>query len=435
MAKKSLTKYWAGVVDTAMAARRQITALRLWMASLVVVMLIGLVAGLIVLARGLVVTGLNDRVPWGLWITADLSSIAMSAGAFSLSAAVYLLGLKQLRPVARVAVFIGLIGYTMALLFLILDIGRPDRFWHALVFWNPHSVLWEVTMCVILYLSVLVVEFAPIVGEMEWMRRKLPRLAKAVANLHHAAPVLAVAGLFLSLLHQSSLGATYGILKARPLWYKPDMSILFIVSALAGGQSLTLLACMAVGKLRRRVCVDRSLLDGVARFIGFTLLAYLYLKFWDSLSMSYTYAPGRTEGLQLLTAGPLQWNFWLGEVLIGGIIPAVILLSARLRAHDRALMMAAGFIVVGVMLSRWDVNLAGLLMLVSYIPDVVPGAVLASYHPTWIEWAATAGIVAYGLMAFTFGARYLPVFTASHEAGRVEAPIPPLPVAPQATSA
>lgn len=106
-----------------------------WVGFLSMVILAGLIAGLFVIWKGLSVTNLTDLVPWGLWITVDLSAIAISAGAFSLCAVVYLLGLKRYQPVARTATFIGLIGYTMALLSLLLDIGRPDRFWHALVYW------------------------------------------------------------------------------------------------------------------------------------------------------------------------------------------------------------------------------------------------------------------------------------------------------------
>ncbi|MBI5081161.1 MAG: polysulfide reductase NrfD [Chloroflexi bacterium] len=105
----------------------------IWMMGLAITMMIGLAAGIAILVKGLSLTGLTDNIPWGLWIALDLSSIAISAGAFSLSAAVYILGIKSLRPVARVAVFVGLIGYSMALLALLLDIGRPDRFWHAMV--------------------------------------------------------------------------------------------------------------------------------------------------------------------------------------------------------------------------------------------------------------------------------------------------------------
>ena len=114
-------------------------------------------------------------MPWGLWITIDLSSIALSAGAFTLCAAVYLIGLKRYQPIARTATFVGLIGYTMAMLSLLLDIGRPDRFWHALVYWNDHSLLWEVTMCVMLYLTVLVFESMPIFASLELAQETLPR--------------------------------------------------------------------------------------------------------------------------------------------------------------------------------------------------------------------------------------------------------------------
>src|SRR4030067_333810 len=124
-----------------------------WVTVLAAVVLAGAVAGIVVFSQGLVVTNLTDLVPWGLWITIDLSAIALSAGAFLLCAAVYLLGLKQYQPLARTATFIGLTGYSMAVLCLMLDIGRPDRFWHALVYWNTHSAVWEVTMGVTLYLA------------------------------------------------------------------------------------------------------------------------------------------------------------------------------------------------------------------------------------------------------------------------------------------
>src|SRR3989304_5042275 len=91
-----------------------------WLIGLGLVMAAGAAGGAIVFAKGLVVTNLTDLVPWGLWITLDLSAIAMSAGAFMLCAAVYLLGLKKFQPVGGTATFIGLIGYSMAVLTLML---------------------------------------------------------------------------------------------------------------------------------------------------------------------------------------------------------------------------------------------------------------------------------------------------------------------------
>ncbi|UCF60851.1 MAG: polysulfide reductase NrfD [Anaerolineaceae bacterium] len=386
----------------------RITRLHWWLAGLATIMVAGVVAGGIVFAKGLVVTNLSDLVPWGLWITIDLSSIALSAGAFLLSAAVYLLGLRRYQPVARTAVFIGLIGYTMAVLTLLLDIGRPDRFWHALVYWNPHSVLWEVTMCVCLYLCVLALEVAPIIGQTEWMRKRWPRVASRLEWLHHFAPYLAVVGLLLSMLHQSSLGATYGVLKARPIWYRPGLSVLFIISAAAGGISLTTLATMLTSRLSSQVKVEDALLDRLASVVGWVLVGYLYFRFWDAFSMTYTYEPGRTEGLRLITQGPLAFNFWVGEILIGAVIPIILLLNPRTRGNVWLRMIALAMVVGGVVAYRWDTNLAGMLVVLTYLPQEIV-ARYTSYVPSLIEFIAGAGVVAYGIFAFTLGVRYLNV--------------------------
>ncbi len=166
-----------------------------WVAFLLLLIVSGLAAGILVFARGLQVTNLTDLVPWGLWIGIDLSSIALAAGAFSISAIVYLLKVKKLLPVAKTAVFLGLIGYTMAVLTLLLDIGRPDRFWHAMAYWNIHSPLWEVTMCVTLYLAVLTLEVTPIVGNSDIMQNRWPKMGRKMGSVHKLAPVLAVVGL------------------------------------------------------------------------------------------------------------------------------------------------------------------------------------------------------------------------------------------------
>ena len=379
-----------------------------WMAALAVMMGVGAVAGILVLAKGLVLTNMTDLVPWGLWITIDLSSIALSAGAFTLCAAVYLMGLKQFRPVARTATYIGLIGYTMAVLTLLLDIGRPDRFWHALVFWNPHSVMWEVTMCVVLYLTVLALETAPIIGGADFIRSRWPGLSKRLESIHHFAPYLAVAGLFLSMLHQSSLGALYGVLKAKPLWYRPGISVLFIISAIAGGISLTVLLSMLAPRLSRKIKVQDDLLKQLAMVVGWILVGYLYFRFWDAFSMTYTYEFGRTEGLALLTKGPLAFNFWVGEIILGAVIPMVLLLYARTRAMGWVRMLALAMVVGGVVAYRWDTNLAGLLIILTYLPNEMY-TLYTSYTPSLIEYLAGGGVIAYGMMAITIGLRYFKI--------------------------
>ncbi|MGC1375074.1 MAG: NrfD/PsrC family molybdoenzyme membrane anchor subunit [Anaerolineales bacterium] len=388
-----------------------------WLTFLSLFLFMGLVAGLVVFWKGLSVTNLTDLVPWGLWITIDLSSIAMAGGAFFLCAGVYLFGLKQYEPVARTATFVGLTGYTMAMLALLLDIGRPDRFWHALIYWNQHSLLWEVTMCVMLYLSVLVLEVLPIVASFAWLRGRFPKLAEKLAHLHHYAPVLAVVGLCLSMLHQSSLGAVYGVLKARPFWYRPDIAVLFIVSAVAGGMSLTVFASMLSARLTRRAFVKDELLERLAYFIGWMMVGYLYFRFWDAFSMTYTYQAGRTEGLNIMTGGVLSFNFWFGEILLGAVAPIILLLYKKTRLNPALRMLALLLIVGGVVAYRWDTNLSGLLVLVSYLPGPLTVS-YTMYRPSPVEWLAGLGIIAYGLTFFSLGVRYLRVV--DHSLGETE---------------
>jgi len=379
-----------------------------WVTFLGFFLVMGIGAGLLVFWKGLSVTHLTDLVPWGLWITIDLSSIAMAGGAFFLCAGVYLVGLKQYEPVARTATFVGLAGYTMAMFALMLDIGRPDRFWHALLYWNKHSLLWEVTMCVCLYLTVLVLESMPILSNLEWLRNRFPKLAAKMSHMHHYAPYLAIAGLCLSMLHQSSLGAVYGVLKSRPFWYKPDVAVLFIMSAIAGGMSLTVFASMLSARLTKRAIVKDELLERVAYFIGWMMVAYLYFRFWDALSMTYTYQAGRTEGLALITGGTLSFNFWFGEILLGAVLPIILLLNRKTRLNPVLRMIALLLIAGGVVAYRWDTNLSGLLVLVSYLPGA-PTVAYTSYRPSLVEWMAGMGIISYGLMLFSLGVRYLRV--------------------------
>jgi Ni/Fe-hydrogenase subunit HybB-like protein len=346
-------------------------------------------------------------VPWGLWITIDLSSIALGAGAFSLCAGVYLFGLKRYQPIARTATFIGLIGYTTATLALILDIGKPERFWHSMIYWNTHSLLWEVTMCVILYLTVLIFEALPIIANLEWLRKRLPKIARMMQHVHHYAPILAIIGLGLSSLHQSSLGATYGVIKARPFWFKPEMSVLFMFSAIVGGISLTLFATLLSARLTNKARINDALTERAAQFVGYLLVGYFYFRAWDALATTYTYDPGRSEGLHFLTQGPFAFNFWIVEMLFGMLVPMILLLYKPTRMNGFWRMLALLLVAVGVVAFRWDTNITGQLVIISY----VPGAAITytSYYPSWIEILTGAAIIAYGLTAFSLGVKYMRV--------------------------
>jgi Ni/Fe-hydrogenase subunit HybB-like protein len=400
-------------------ARPRIRPYWVWLTSLLVVFAAGIYGMLQVLQHGLQVTGLTDRVPWGLWITLDLSAIGLGAGAFTFSAAVYLFRLKRLEALARPAVFIGFLGYTSAMLALAMDIGRPDRFWHPLVYWNVHSVLWEITWCVVLYSTVLMLEVLPLILESRFFDR-WPGLRKAGHNLHRLTPLLALMGMALSLLHQSSLGATYGVLSGRAIWFKPSLPVMFIISAVAGGMSLTLLATLVTSALTHHKMVKDEVKLEVARVIGYTTLAYLYIKLWDwAVTSYYSSAPGTASALERLHATtPYTATFWGLEVLIGGLIPAVILLYRPLRRNDRALGLGLVFIVLSLVVNRWNVTLSGLVAPPDWSPGVLGNVIAVSYLPSAVEILVALGIVAYALIGFSLGAHFLPIFrSAQAEAG------------------
>lgn len=382
-----------------------------WLGLVGIFLLIGLAAAVQVFWKGLVVTNMSDSVPWGLWITLDLSAIALGAGAFTLSAIVYIFGLEQFRPILRLAVFVGFIGYTIALLSLVLDIGRPDRFYHPWVYWNVHSVLWEITWCITIYLTILVLEFAPIVTEAKFFDR-WPWIRSISATLHKAAPAFAVLGLGISLLHQSSLGATYGIVKSRPIWFKPSMPIMFIISAVAVGPALTMAVAIVLEWVTGKRAVPYNVLRTIARFSGFGLLVYGYIKMWDFLAtMYYGNTLAVAESLVLLNQRtPYNFSVWVVEVLLGIVVPVILFLIPRFNRNPANLVLGAGLAVVGLIVNRWNVTVSGLFVPLDYSPGTLYTLDPGKYFPNMIEWGVAIGLLGYFLLMITLGARYLPLF-------------------------
>lgn len=403
-------------MTTAIATlRRQVVAypaFATWMLFLGVLLLIGLVSGAAVLWYGLDVTNLSNRVPWGLWITVDLSAIALGAGAFSLSTIVYIFRAKSFAPIARMAVFVGFVGYTSAMLALVMDIGRPDRFWHPMVFWNVHSVLWEVTMCVMLYSAVLIFELAPALLESKWVVQRFPRGPQIAHVMHRFTPVVSVVGLGLSLLHQSSLGATYGVLAARPLWFKPSLPVMFIISAVAAGSTFTLALTVFYENVIGKRQISSKLRSHIAMFAGLMTLAYLYLKLWDFLAtFYYSHLPARVEANNLLeSTTPYGTTFWWLEIVLGALIPAIILLTPSLRRQDLWVLLGGLLAIGGVIANRWNVTLSGLVVPMDWSPGAANLFAVQPYTPSLAEWGVAIGVLGYALTMFTLGLRFLPLF-------------------------
>lgn len=330
-------------------------------------------------------TALNDLAPWGLWIGFDvMSGVALAAGGFVIAATVHIFHRERYEPLLRPAILTAFLGYLLVIFGLLYDIGQPWRIWHALIYWNPHSVLFEVAWCVMTYTTVLALEFAPMLFE----RLRAPRILRILRTI--TIPLI-ILGITLSTMHQSSLGSMFLIFpeKLSPLWYTPIFPVLFFTSAVAVGLAMvTVESLLSARFLRHETHMD--LLGTVAKATTVVLLLYAVLKLADvTLRGAWT----------ALT--PFDWTdlTWLLELGLTVLLPAGLLLIPAVRASQGKLLAAQALVVIGVIANR--INLA--------VPNLV-AANRGSYFPSWMEFAVTLALLTAGVMAFALAAKHLPVF-------------------------
>lgn len=353
------------------------------------------------------VANLSTARPWGLWIGVDVASgVALAAGGFTTAFLAHIAGRHFYEPVVRPALLTAMLGYTFVVLGLIVDIGRSWAIWKPMIFWNPNSVLFEVAMCVAIYLNVLYIEFIPIVVEQFKGRVNLPGalsglnrlieflLSLADKILSRIMWVFIIAGVVLSCMHQSSLGSLMLVAptKVHPLWYTPLLPLFFLISAIAAGYPMVVFETTLVTSSLK--------LDGEMRVLGpltritiFLLGLYLALKVGDMVVRgTYVY----------LLDGTAQTNAFLVELVLGVIVPWLMLLSERVRRSRRALFITCTMVILGILLNRINV------FVVAYKPPVSG----STYFPAVGEILVTVGLIATLMFIYRFLATYLPVISA-----------------------
>jgi molybdopterin-containing oxidoreductase family membrane subunit len=379
----------------------------------------GVLGGFMVLWKGLNVTGLNDSFGFGLYITADLAIIALGAGAFFTGFLTYVIGKKELKDIINLAVVIGFICYTGAQLVLLLEIGQPIRGWFS--FWHPnvHSMLTEVIFCITCYTIVLTVEYIPLILENRQLD-KVPEFHYFSHNLHEIMVVFAATGTFLSFFHQGSLGGLYGVMFARPFAFRAGFFIwpwtffLFVASAIASGPALTILVCMMVQGVSRKQLVGREAISLLAKVTGYLLTFYLIFKFLDTWWWATHTAPKMGMSFAEFFQGPYGMWLLVAELVVCGVLPAIILLIPKAREDDVLLIVACVLNCTGVVINRFVFTIQNLAL------PVLPFEELQIYVPTWTEWAPTVGVLAYGALLLSLSYRYLPMFPRERELNPID---------------
>jgi len=367
-----------------------------WRVVLAIVMVIGAYASYVRFFKGLgASSGLSDEMPWGLWIGFDvLCGVALAAGGFTVAGVVYVLRLKAYHSILRPTVLTAFLGYMLVGVSLMYDLGRPWRIWHPMIMWNEHSVMFEVAWCVMLYLTVLALEFSPVV--LERFKGKHPVIGKAAKTIHTLTPLIVIAGVVLSTLHQSSLGTVFVIApnKLHPLWYTPFLPVLFWCSAIAVGLAMTIFES-ALSHRGFGVAIHNHILQKLGKAISVVLFVYLIMKVGTLVARG---------NLHYIFERSTESYLFILEMLMGVIAPMILFLFKRIRENRKALFYSATLVVLGVVLNRLNVSITGIQR---YTGN--------TYFPTFLEAMSSVFLIACGLLAFALISRYFAVFEPTEE--------------------
>jgi len=359
-----------------------------------IIMFIGAILTVLRFTGGLSsVTNLDNNYPWGLWIGFDLmAGVALAAGGYTTSAACYLFGMKRYHSAVRPAILTAFLGYALVVFSLHYDVGRPWRLPYPLLY-SPGttSLLFEVGLCVALYLTVLFLESSTAV--LEWLGLK--KLRKVIYKL---TLILTIFGVILSTLHQSSLGALFIIApsKLHPLWYTQYLAVYFFISSMFAGLSMVIFE----GSLSHKYFHDKmdetylkehdGLVLGFAKGASFIMAGYIVIKI-IGIAMDNNW--------HLLGTG---FGIWFLIELLGFVALPCFLYAVGSRDKNFNLIKKASIItVLGIILNRLNVSLIAFNW---YLP------LKDKYFPHLGEIGLTIFMVTIGIVAFKLIVTNMPIF-------------------------
>ena len=356
------------------------------------------------------VTNLNDQYPWGLWIGVDVAAgVALAAGGFTSAALGHVMHREDYHAIVRPALLTAMLGYTFVAMGVVFDIGRWYYIWHPIFMWNGNSPLFEVGICVMIYMTVLYIEFLPIITErfmgrvhlkgiLSHLTRPLESVLRVLdSTLSKTMFIFIIAGIVLSTLHQSSLGTLMIIAgpKMHPLWQTPVLPLLFLLSAVSVGFPMvifeSLLAARSFG-----LKPEMEILSKLGRMVAPLLGIYLAFKIGDMvIRETFVY-------LATLTTASI---LFLLEIVLGVIIPLRMFLSRFVLKSPLWLFVASSLVIFGVLLNRINT------FIVAYTPLFAD----KPYFPSIGEISVTIGFVSLLVLLYRALVLIFPVISVHKE--------------------
>ncbi|MCB0283034.1 MAG: Ni/Fe-hydrogenase cytochrome b subunit [Calditrichae bacterium] len=345
------------------------------------------------------VTNLSDGVPWGIWIAFDVvTGIALAAGGFTMAALIYIFNRGQYSPLVRPALITALLGYGIAAFSIMLDVGRWWQLYNPLLprSWQGNSPLFEVSLCVMTYLTVLILEFVPIAAEK--YKDSDNAFLKSLANklgpvVNKALLFLIILGVVISTLHQSSLGSVMLVAVARihPLWHTAWLPFLFLVSAIAVGFPVVVIESFVSAKAFKR-SFEAGILSKLVKVTPWFLAIYGVVRYSDIIISG-------KAGYLLSGWGLL----FIVENLMLIIIPFFMFINQKARTSPNGLLIASVIMVVGLVLNRLNTYL------ITYSPR--PGW---DYFPSIGELLVSAMLISLLFVGYKILANNFPVLSKEH---------------------
>ena len=366
----------------------------------VIVVILVALNGLVFLAGRFIfgigaVTNLDNFYPWGLWIGVDVAAgVALAAGGFTTAAIGHIFHRDSYHDVVRPALLTAMLGYTFVAIGVMTDIGRWYYIWHPLIYWNANSALFEVGICVVIYLNVLYIEFLPIVTERFIGKVNLPGFLGGLnglverilrwldKSLNTTMFIFIIMGVVLSTLHQSSIGTLTVIAgpKMHPLWQTPISPLLFFLSAIAVGFPMVIFESLIAAR-SFKLKPETKVLGKLGRLLPPILGVYLTFKLVDMFIR---------ESFVYLAEFNVQSVMFVIELVVGVIIPLRLFLSRDILKSPLGLFIASAMVVGGVLINRINT------FVVAYNPPYTD----ASYFPSFGEISVTVGFIALLVLAY-----------------------------------
>lgn len=392
------------------AAAEPVKTVKFFTPGVFIVLLVALnglvfIAGRFIFGIG-AVTNLDNQYPWGIWIGIDVAAgVALAAGGFISAAIGHIMHRERYHAIVRPALLTAMLGYTFVAFGVFIDIGRWYYIWHPLVMWNPNSALFEVGICVMIYLTVLYIEFLPIVTERFMGRVNLPGILKVFNNLLNRLLtfldnalgktmfVFIIAGVVLSSLHQSSLGTLMVIAgdKMHPLWQTPILPLLFLISAAGVGIPMIIFESLIASK-SFKLEPEMKVLTPLASYVAPILGVYLSFKLGDMfIRESFVY-------LGEFTTQSIAFYI---EIVIGVIVPLFLFLNKKVLKTPLLLFMASAMVVFGVLINRIN------NFVIAYHPPYAD----YPYFPSYGEISVTLGCAALLVLLYRACVMIFPVIT------------------------